>query len=214
MIAPETSILLKVPCIEQALVDKLHRRPVLYLSAQELCAALKLDGQLIDSAPIVYEKTRRILDLYELLVSSSDGHFKVALKMVEMGLKLQDLDWYNIGVSLPLREALRCCRMNAPTKWPAAAYILVGREDLAQQGSERPRRGVFKTVDSDEPTADSIDSGERPNQDTPSGIDFGKLKVAKLRFRDDDRLAEACKLLCSSTPTPMRVPEASENRLV
>ncbi|KAH9702573.1 Anaphase-promoting complex subunit 1 [Citrus sinensis] len=53
------------------------------------------------------------------------------LAMVGENFGLQQLDLLPCGVSLPLRHALDKCRESPPTDWPAAAYILLGREDLA-----------------------------------------------------------------------------------
>ncbi|KAF5944722.1 hypothetical protein HYC85_018799 [Camellia sinensis] len=53
------------------------------------------------------------------------------LALVGERFGLQQLDLLPAGVSLPLRHALDNCRESPPTDWPAAAYILLGREDLA-----------------------------------------------------------------------------------
>ncbi len=61
---------------------------------------------------------------------------RLVLLMVEEALTLRDVDCLPPGVALPLREALRAARYHAPGHWPAAAYVLVGREDLAQTAEE------------------------------------------------------------------------------
>lgn len=53
------------------------------------------------------------------------------LSMVAESFGLQQLDRLPYGVSLPLRHALDRCRESLPVDWPAPAYVLVGREDLA-----------------------------------------------------------------------------------
>ncbi|KAG6735069.1 hypothetical protein I3842_01G302100 [Carya illinoinensis] len=53
------------------------------------------------------------------------------LAMVGENFGLQQLDSLPSGVSLPLRHALDTCRESPPSDWPAAAYVLLGREDLA-----------------------------------------------------------------------------------
>uniref|UniRef100_A0A2P2JSX6 Anaphase-promoting complex subunit 1 n=4 Tax=Rhizophora mucronata TaxID=61149 RepID=A0A2P2JSX6_RHIMU len=53
------------------------------------------------------------------------------LAMVGEKFGLQQLDLLPCGVSLPLRHALDKCRESPPTNWPAAAYVIIGREDLA-----------------------------------------------------------------------------------
>ncbi|KAL3728507.1 hypothetical protein ACJRO7_033142 [Eucalyptus globulus] len=68
--------------------------------------------------------------------STAEEH--TVLAMVGEKFGLQQLDSLPPGVSLPLRHALDKCRESPPTDWPAAAYVLLGREDLALTRLERP----------------------------------------------------------------------------
>nr|CAN67855.1 hypothetical protein VITISV_041255 [Vitis vinifera] len=63
--------------------------------------------------------------------SSSSSEELTVLAMVGEKFGLQQLDLLPAGVSLPLRHALDKCRESPPSDWPAAAYVLLGREDLA-----------------------------------------------------------------------------------
>ncbi|KAF6170410.1 hypothetical protein GIB67_014340 [Kingdonia uniflora] len=94
---------------------------------------------------------RKIVSFYSLLLGterigkklSSGIHCKIAkgsfhsseeltiLAMVAERFGLRQLDLLPAGVSLPMRHALDKCRESPPTDWPAAAYVLIGREDLA-----------------------------------------------------------------------------------
>jgi len=56
---------------------------------------------------------------------------RAVLGMVWFGFTLQDLETLTFGLSIPLREALHYCRSNPSGRWPADAYVLVGREDMA-----------------------------------------------------------------------------------
>lgn len=56
---------------------------------------------------------------------------RTVLAMVAEGFGLPELDRLPPGVSLPLRHALDRCREAPPGNWPAQAYVLIGREDLA-----------------------------------------------------------------------------------
>ena len=51
--------------------------------------------------------------------------------MTTSGFGLAELSRLPHGVSVPLRDALQRCRRSPPGGWPAAAYALVGRDDLA-----------------------------------------------------------------------------------
>jgi anaphase-promoting complex subunit 1 len=95
--------------------------------------------------------SRKVVGFFELLTGSelngrqlpSGVHISVAkgtvtvpeqravLAMVAEGFGLPDLDRLPPGVSLPLRHVLNRCRESPPADWPAHAYVLVGREDLA-----------------------------------------------------------------------------------
>ncbi|KAL6977481.1 hypothetical protein U1Q18_026280 [Sarracenia purpurea var. burkii] len=63
--------------------------------------------------------------------SSCNYEELTVLAMVGERFGLQELDLLPVGVSLPLRHALDKCRESPPTDWPAAAYVLLGREDMA-----------------------------------------------------------------------------------
>eukprot|EP00516_Mucochytrium_quahogii_P003269 CAMPEP_0203751382 /NCGR_PEP_ID=MMETSP0098-20131031/5463_1 /ASSEMBLY_ACC=CAM_ASM_000208 /TAXON_ID=96639 /ORGANISM=" , Strain NY0313808BC1" /LENGTH=2329 /DNA_ID=CAMNT_0050641079 /DNA_START=277 /DNA_END=7263 /DNA_ORIENTATION=+ len=56
---------------------------------------------------------------------------RTVLGMVWFGFTMQDLETLTFGLSIPLREALHYCRSNPSSRWPADAYVLVGREDMA-----------------------------------------------------------------------------------
>ncbi|KAL0452714.1 UNVERIFIED_CONTAM: Anaphase-promoting complex subunit [Sesamum latifolium] len=64
------------------------------------------------------------------------------LGMVGEKFGLQHLDLLPAGVSLPLRHAIDKCRESPPTNWPAAAYVLLGREDLALLHLRDPTKSV------------------------------------------------------------------------
>ncbi|CAI5939030.1 unnamed protein product [Closterium sp. NIES-64] len=51
--------------------------------------------------------------------------------MVAAHMGRSDLQRLPPAVALPLLQALHVCRENPPPGWPAAAYVLVGRDDLA-----------------------------------------------------------------------------------
>jgi len=56
---------------------------------------------------------------------------RAVLGMVWFAFALQDLQTLPFGIAVPLREALHFCRSSPSGRWPADAYVLVGREDMA-----------------------------------------------------------------------------------
>ncbi|KAL0680619.1 hypothetical protein Bca4012_047466 [Brassica carinata] len=64
--------------------------------------------------------------------SYSSNEELAILAMAGERFGLQQLDLLPSGVSLPLRHALDSCRESPPADWPAIAYVLLGREDMAQ----------------------------------------------------------------------------------
>ncbi len=55
-----------------------------------------------------------------------------AKKMLDLRLTLADIDHLPFGVSAPIREALKTCQHAPPADWSREAYLLVGRNDIAQ----------------------------------------------------------------------------------
>ncbi|EOA21984.1 hypothetical protein CARUB_v10002491mg [Capsella rubella] len=64
--------------------------------------------------------------------SYSSNEELTILAMAGERFGLRQLDLLPSGVSLPLRHALDSCRESPPADWPAIAYVLLGREDMAQ----------------------------------------------------------------------------------
>lgn len=61
---------------------------------------------------------------------------QVVLLMVEMKITTRYLDTLPIGIYFLFYNALWKCRENPPSDWPADAYYLVWREDLAAQAQK------------------------------------------------------------------------------
>ena len=60
----------------------------------------------------------------------------VALAMTRAQFGAAELARVPSGLGLTLRDALQRCKRSPPTRWPAAAYSLVGRDDLASAAVE------------------------------------------------------------------------------
>lgn len=55
--------------------------------------------------------------------------------MVKSGIGAKFIDNLSLGVAAPLREAARTCQLSPPSDWPATAYHVIGRNDLAAVAS-------------------------------------------------------------------------------
>uniref|UniRef100_A0A0D9WFG5 Anaphase-promoting complex subunit 1 n=1 Tax=Leersia perrieri TaxID=77586 RepID=A0A0D9WFG5_9ORYZ len=153
------------------------------------------------------------------------------LAMVAEKFGRQQLDLLPIGVSLVLHHALDRCRESPPDDWPAPAYVLVGRDDLAMAkiGSGRKENGVWNndnltsisvpymlhlqpvTVPT---TALDVTPSEILNsEDTDSvyrsvedGMEHIFTSTTQLRYGRDLRLNEVRRLLCSARPVVIQTP--------
>ncbi|CAG8436254.1 8034_t:CDS:2 [Ambispora gerdemannii] len=130
------------------------------------------------------------------------GPASMILKMVQEGFKLKDVDALPFGIALPLREAIRKCRMRPPNDWPGDAYILIGREDLAELISGNPiattyfhsRRGL--KLDRKPDDIHSICQSVTPFEaSTSNNPEISNHEISDLRFDRDRRLVEVQRLL-------------------
>ncbi|XP_042399420.1 anaphase-promoting complex subunit 1 [Zingiber officinale] len=140
----------------------------------------------------------------------------------------QQLDLLPLGVSLPLRHALDNCRESPPTDWPASAYVLVGREDLAlaslrSLSKETESQSTTNLVSISVPYMLHLQPVSLPSSLAEiNGLDSMKLEdldsahksfedgmehifnsSTQMRFGHDLRLNEVRRLLCSSRPVAM-----------
>ncbi|XP_021862745.2 anaphase-promoting complex subunit 1 isoform X2 [Spinacia oleracea] len=175
--------------------------------------------------------------------SSSNPEEKMVLAMVAEGFGLQQLDLLPIGVSLPLRHAVDKCRESPPTGWPATAYVLLGREDLAlccvghlkksEQLETQTNRHLISmsapymlhlqpvtvpstvsdTIAMDTSKFDNVDSSDESPID---GMEHLSNSSTQLRYGRDLRLNEVRRLLCSARPVAIQTsinPTASDQEL-
>ncbi|KAL0402924.1 UNVERIFIED_CONTAM: Anaphase-promoting complex subunit, partial [Sesamum radiatum] len=154
------------------------------------------------------------------------------LGMVGEKFGLQHLDLLPAGVSLPLRHAIDKCRESPPTNWPAAAYVLLGREDLALLHLRDPTKSVeldikktnlisvstpymlplhpvtipssvSDTLEMDSTKLEDIDTFEGSVAD---GMEHIFNSSTQLRYGRDLRLNEVRRLLCSARPVAIQTP--------
>ncbi|KAL9180507.1 hypothetical protein ACHAXT_010960 [Thalassiosira profunda] len=113
-----------------------------------------------------------------------------------------------LGVVLPLLEALGRCRLDPPSAdakgtWPAAAFDLIGRNDLAAflapshgaRGATHRDRGASAAAPASDPDPDGLAALE---------------DLAAAIYPADNRIREAGRLLRSSRPLFLRAPRPPE----
>uniref|UniRef100_A0A1D1Y4T9 Anaphase-promoting complex subunit 1 n=2 Tax=Anthurium amnicola TaxID=1678845 RepID=A0A1D1Y4T9_9ARAE len=155
------------------------------------------------------------------------------LAMVAERFNLQQLDLLPAGVSLPLRHALDKCRESPPTDWPATAYVLIGREDLAmgrlgftRKHKEHGPRNNLNLISvctpymlplqpvtipssiSDITRFDGIKDEDVGSVDNSleDGMEHMFNSSTKLRYGRDLRLNEVRRLLWSARPVAIQTP--------
>lgn len=152
------------------------------------------------------------------------------LAMVAERFGHPQLDLLPVGVSLPLHHALDKCRESPPSDWPAAAYVLVGREDLAM-ASFRPSNKQEHAQNNENLTSFSpayrlhlrpvtvpssvseitrVGITKIEETDASKSVEDGMEHIfnsnTQLRFGRDLRLNEVRRLLCSAKPVAIQTP--------
>ncbi|XP_077233026.1 E3 ubiquitin ligase isoform X2 [Tasmannia lanceolata] len=175
--------------------------------------------------------------------SSRNSEELTVLAMVAERFGHQQLDLLPAGVSLPLRHALDKCRECPPTDWPASAYVLVGREDLALTCLGQSRKvkendshtGVnlisisapymlhlhpvsIPSSISDMAGLDAVmaEDTDCPDGSVADGMEHMFNSSTQLRYGRDLRLNEVRRLLCSARPVAVQTsvnPSASDQDL-
>lgn len=64
-------------------------------------------------------------------------------KMLDLRITLADIDRLPFGISAPIREALKTCQHAPPADWNREAYLLVGRNDIAQMTTSEGEADPF-----------------------------------------------------------------------
>ncbi|KAH0895291.1 hypothetical protein HID58_044859 [Brassica napus] len=159
--------------------------------------------------------------------SYSSNEELTVLAMAGERFGLHQLDLLPSGVSLPLRHALDSCRESPPADWPAIAYVLLGREDMAQSvfrnlssSKEFEMQSNTSLISMSIPymlhlhpvivpssLSESIGLENAKIEDTNSvdgsvidGMEHIFNSYTQLRYGRDLRLNEVRRLLCSARP--------------
>ncbi|EFH47427.1 hypothetical protein ARALYDRAFT_487351 [Arabidopsis lyrata subsp. lyrata] len=159
--------------------------------------------------------------------SYSSNEELTILAMAGERFGLHQLDLLPSGVSLPLRHALDSCRESPPADWPAIAYVLLGREDMAlsvfrnlSSSKELEMQSNKSLISMSIPymlhlhpvivpssLSESIGLENTKIEDTNSvdgsvidGMEHIFNSYTQLRYGRDLRLNEVRRLLCSARP--------------
>ncbi|CAN8257090.1 unnamed protein product [Cochlearia groenlandica] len=159
--------------------------------------------------------------------SYSSNEELAILAMAGERFGLHQLDLLPSGVSLPLRHALDSCRESPPADWPAIAYVLLGREDMAlsvfrnlSSSKEFEMQSNTSLISMSIPymlhlhpviipssLSESIGLENTKIEDTNSvdgsvidGMEHIFNSYTQLRYGRDLRLNEVRRLLCSARP--------------
>ncbi|PPD81551.1 hypothetical protein GOBAR_DD21537 [Gossypium barbadense] len=208
--------------------------------------SLKMDNlrrSLLCGAKIIGNKLSSGVSCNIASGSSCSNEELTVLAMVGEKFGLKELDSLPSGVSLPLRHALDKCRESPPSDWPAAAYVLIGREDLALSCLARSCK--FKELETQtnmnlvsmstpymlhlhpvtipSTIADTVGLESTKFEDTDSidgsmadGMENIFSSCTQLRYGRDLRLNEVRRLLCSARPVAIQTsanPSASDQDL-
>ncbi|KAK3042105.1 hypothetical protein RJ639_001807 [Escallonia herrerae] len=208
-------------------------------------------GHLVKDGSSAVSWARKIVSFYSVLCGaeqlgkelSSGVYCKIAtgsistkeeltvLAMVGESFGLQQLGLLPAGVSLPLCHALDTCREAPPTDWPAAAYILLGREGLAlsclahssNSKELEPHTSVglicmstpymlhLNPVTIPSSISETTEYAKLEDTDSADGSIVDGMEhifnaSMQLRYGRDLRLNEVRRLLCSARPVTIQTP--------
>ncbi|TFK85353.1 hypothetical protein K466DRAFT_190984 [Polyporus arcularius HHB13444] len=146
--------------------------------------------------------------------------------MEETGMTLNVLQNLALGVTAPLREALRTAQLSPGGDWSLQIYSLIGRNDLAEGFSSKPaifvNNGYRSMREFLHPTAprkscrqviEGVSKTLSKDRMKTTGVELDTEDFTRIRFGTDRRLDEAARMLCSSTIPQIRIidrPELNE----
>eukprot|EP00520_Triparma_pacifica_P000379 CAMPEP_0118642732 /NCGR_PEP_ID=MMETSP0785-20121206/5991_1 /TAXON_ID=91992 /ORGANISM="Bolidomonas pacifica, Strain CCMP 1866" /LENGTH=1040 /DNA_ID=CAMNT_0006534301 /DNA_START=27 /DNA_END=3146 /DNA_ORIENTATION=- len=154
---------------------------------------------------------------------------RVVLALVDERMSSSSLHNIPSGIALPILEAVHSTRSTPPEGWPAEAYHLIGREDLAL--THAISEGLIKKPKPTSPekrfqasqskheheysssTPATITTVDEEDKEDKDGLVL-VTKYAAMLFNEDSRVKEVSKLLRSSRPIFLKVdrpPEVSDH---
>lgn len=163
------------PDIIQHLAAVLTGRPIpAWLDISHISSSTHITASFVYGDVNPCPTTHALLDIYQRLspnnkagLTASRRTAAAVLDIDSKGWTIEEIDGLAFGVTLPLREAIRLCQLEAPEGWPARAYHLIGRPDLARQTGREVVPGRELTI----PVSDGLAArGERAD-----GLRVGRI---------------------------------------
>ncbi|CAG9837359.1 unnamed protein product [Diabrotica balteata] len=184
----------------------------------------KIEGKTVEPCPYLNTINSRSADIIQLCDMLADSKTyaseemsmettleeptaleKMVLLMVDMKINTSYIETLPYSIYYLLYDALWKCRENPPPGWPAEAYLLIWREDLAAEAVKIEKE---KTESSEEllemcKNIQMERHGFKTDAEPVDGMEDLVNSLMKLRFNDDVRVNEARKMLQSSRPVPI-----------
>lgn len=156
-------------------------------------------------------------------------HEKIVLLTNQLGLTVRDIQLLAPGVSLLLMNAQHMCRTCPPQDWPASAYHLIHRPDLvahreeaAKNEKETGSRGkdpfnIKVRCHRDPDSTQEARKVSPTSKDEEDGMETLDMDMLALRWREDQRISEVRRMLCSSRAVTINIiqrPEVSDHEFL
>ena len=156
------------------------------------------------SAKLLFELTPRTVAVIDLLIShpNKTPEERVA-KMAAWGLNSSFLETLPESVAVPFRAAISSCQGRPSTSWNSDILDLVGREDVAmleQYGRRNRLRGKSAIPSSNDASKDVHSICHSTLEVETVGpfdgsAELDRQAITRLLFKDDQRFAEAARLV-------------------
>ncbi|KAL2356019.1 negative regulator of mitosis [Cryomyces antarcticus] len=152
---------------------------------------------------LLTKTTPRTLAICNYLTQTNGGRCAATESVEIMARNHMDsrfLDTLPEAVAAPLREVIMRCQEDPPTMWDPSLLKLVGREDLnllSEKGTVARLGSHLTSVTVSPPLHDirSICHGVETSDELPRAPEAERYAITRLRFKDDQRYAEAARIL-------------------
>ncbi|XP_069957197.1 anaphase-promoting complex subunit 1 isoform X2 [Cherax quadricarinatus] len=160
------------------------------------------------------------LNLQNYCENNPKIHEKIVLLTDQLGLTVRDIQLLSPGVSLVLMNAQHLCRTWPPQNWPASAYHLIHRPDLVAHREEDAKNENDSGKKPKDPFNIKVRMQEEKKvsqsstKEEEDGMETLDTDMLALRWREDQRIAEVRRMLCSSravTISAVQRPEVSDH---